>query len=71
MSFASGFQTHPSSQFVFSSSYDVVLYFDEKNDLCYDLGKCLQSTPMADETSYMRDLTTFTFLLCSYLRYLA
>ena len=54
--------TLPRNLFFFSYSYDVLLHFDEKNDLCYDLGKCLQSTPIADRTSYMRDLTTFTFV---------
>ena len=63
MSFVSEFQAHPFFVIVSSSSYDVLLHFDDKNDLCNDLGKSLQSISIADETSYMRDLTTFTFVL--------
>lgn len=59
MSFASGFQAH-SLLLISSSSYDVLLYFGEKNDLCNGLGKCLQSTSIADKTTY---LTIFTFVL--------
>ena len=62
MSFATGFQAH-SLLLISSSSYDVLLYFGEKNDLCNGLGKCLQSTSIADETTYIKDLTIFTFVL--------
>ena len=62
MSFVSEFQAHPFFVIVSSSSYDVLLHFDDKNDLCNDLGKSLQSISIAGETSYMRDLATFTGL---------